>query len=163
MTQDIVLSEVRNDELSIESHVAALWWMDQLANPDPDDAGDPILDAMTALAKQKKLPQLSTLQLMAFYSALGEIVEHKFVKSDHWRPQQPHWGSANRYLATDYHMCVELKTAYEYALGGVDYQGICPFPIKTVMWVSPGDVKVRCGYLGKEVPLLTTGGTDDST
>lgn len=151
-------------QLPIEATTAAKWWADRLRFGAKMESGSPavrmmkpaaayetdIIDVLSTLAAAGA-KKLSAEQIDEFETTLALIVTRRFCQSDGWKPDNPMWGSACRVLAVDYGACDELRAAYQFAGGGRNDQ---VFPIKTIMWISPGSVKVRYGYGGQEEELL---------
>ena len=124
---------------------AVAWWVEQLSGkPVQHDAGDPLINAGIDLFGRDPFPE-SPLRIAKFKKYLTMACMMDF--SDSWKPDQPAWGSANRTLGCDYGPGPLLRLALD--LAGID-QGNLRLPIKTIMWVSPNEVKVRCGYRGRE-------------
>lgn len=143
-----------------EAKVAAKWWADRLRGDCKMQSGDPMTrllsprhaeqtDIIDVLSMLSNVRELSSEQIDVFEATLAAIVAETYCKT--WDIKNPMFGSACRTLAVDYGACDELRAAYQYAGGG---QHVTVFPIKTVMWVNPGSVKVRYGYGGKEVELM---------
>ncbi len=124
-----------------EIEVATTWWADQLRQVPKHDNGDLMHNALAAWASERTRRVITEDQIERFRT---ELVE-RWVKRNtgNWRPGAPGWGSSLRVLATDYAPAGELAEALEAA---EITQGNLVLPIKTMMWIDPGEVKVSCGY-----------------
>lgn len=133
-----------------EIHVAVDWWATQLLGPCHTDAGDPTgnIEAMTMWAQSKR-DQPGEHQIDRFRVALHALTASMCADTS-WREDDPMRGSANRTLAVDYGPDFTIRCALDFA--GIQ-GGSLLLPIKTVMWIDPSSVKVRCGYHGGEVVL----------
>jgi hypothetical protein len=123
-----------------EIKVAAKWWADIILGA-PQDNGDAFQSGF-ATALGLRMPHPTPEQAERF----RELLETKLMahtQSEHWRPDDPIWGGARRTLAVDYHPCALLDDTAKAA--GIDVN-FSTFPMKTVMWIDPGKVEVRCGY-----------------
>lgn len=67
-----------------------------------------------------------------------------------WRPEEPQWGSALRVIAIDYGSDPVLRDAARRA--GFELKTL-DLPLKTVMWINPGIVRVAEGYGAEPVVL----------
>lgn len=150
-----------NEELPAEARVAAKWWADRLRGDCKMESGSPMVrllspkhaestDMIDVLSMLARVKELSPEQIDVFENTLAEIVAGTYCKT--WDVNRPKFGSACRTLSVDYGACNQLRAAYQFAGGGID---VTVFPIKTVMWINPGSVKVRYGYGGDEVELMT--------
>ncbi len=129
-----------------ELHAAVTWWAHALMGDYVDDAGDFLINATAAVFKEKRHPwdRPTRESVERFKIALLCLMAAQFAEA--WNDEQPNWASGNRNLAVDYEPNLILSTALAFAR----VAGTLRLPIKTVMWVSPGSVKVRCGYHGEE-------------
>ncbi len=119
-----------------EIGVAVRWWRAQLLGQKYQDAGDATINLFARVASQR----VSVEQADRFAAELADELE-----------RQCDAGWMERYglrLMTDYHPEEELRDVAERA--DVDNRA---FPIKTVMWIEPGEVRVRNGYGAAEVVL----------
>lgn len=140
-----------------EIHIAADWWADQLFQQALPDAGDPTRQIEASiLAAQSNLDQPTERQINVFRNSLVALTA--VLCADSWREEDPHWGSANRTLATDYGPDSTLQCALNYS--GIS-GGSLWLPIKTIVWISPLSVRVQPGYHGQEVELFS-GDVDSS-
>ncbi|WP_328631955.1 hypothetical protein [Streptomyces sp. NBC_00356] len=99
-------------------------------------------NAVTAVGRSPKTPE----QIEAFRVALAEVIERQLSeRPEDWRPDNPSWASYSRTIAGDYRPAQELETAAEEA--GFKLK-MFDAPMKTVMWVNPGIVKVAIGHGG---------------
>jgi hypothetical protein len=128
-----------NDEIA----AAVNWWADQLRGPAKMDNGD-------AFGSAKDLPPVTEEQIEKFKASLTEKLPAYLGR--YWNPEDPLCGSYFRTLSVDYDPCALLSDAADYA--GIDAQGL-RFPIKTVMWIDPGEVRVACGYGAADVVVWT--------
>jgi hypothetical protein len=138
-----------------EIAAAAKWWADQLRMPpfmDNGDAYQSILGSTTAVT----LPPLQENQIGRFERWLAWLCQTNFSKN--WNPSEPDWARGCRTLATDYGPDLTLHFAAKRA--GIIGDLMLRFPWKTVMWISPGSVKLRCGYGAQELELFKAAGTD---
>jgi hypothetical protein len=152
---------ITQPELPIEATTAARWWADklrfgcnhQVTSPSGRTKDTDIIEALTTLAGNRN-KHLTPEQIDQFEAALAAIVTKVFIETDSWQraKRDPHWGSATRTLSVDYGPCDELRAAYQFAGGPLRSVGV--FPLKTVMWINPGSVKVRYGYHAAEVELI---------
>ncbi|MET4670863.1 hypothetical protein [Streptomyces sp. PvR018] len=129
-----------------EAVAAADWWAQQLDQPPVHGLGareqTDFANAATAVARTPKTAE----QIEAFRIALAEVIERKLSdRPESWRPDDPSWGSYSRTIAGDYRPAEELETAAEAA--GFQLK-MFDVPMKTVMWVNPGIVKVAVGHGG---------------
>lgn len=88
-------------------------------------------------------------QRAAFRRELAPLIEAHLrehetgIWQDSWRPDEPKWGSATRDISIDYGAHPVLKAAAEAA--GITLRTL-DLPLKTVMWINPGEVIVGEGY-----------------
>lgn len=138
-----------------EARAAADWWASRLANGSDDhdlggrDEAERDLTA-TARAGSAALRQRFTAeQVESFADQLGEHIERHLVKCESypnegaWDPADPRRGSALRAIGVDYGPDPVLNDAAERA--GIKLKQF-DLPMKTVMWVNPGEVSVAEGY-----------------
>jgi hypothetical protein len=129
-----------------EAVAAADWWAQQLEQEPVHGIGSPdqtdFANSATTVGRVQKTPE----QIEAFRVALAEVIERKLSdRPEDWRPDNPSWGSYSRTIAGDYRPAEELETAAEEA--GFKLK-MFDVPMKTVMWVNPGVVKVAVGHGG---------------
>jgi hypothetical protein len=124
-----------------EIEAAATWWADKIAGTPKQDNGD-LRQSMLATWAQSKYERPTPDQVAAF----KEILKGKLEKylSDHWCGDNPSFGSYYRTLKTDYDPDAILSSAASEA--GIKIRYCATFPMKTVMWINPGEVLVACGY-----------------
>jgi hypothetical protein len=140
--QEFVLPEV---------WAAANWWGDRLSRREAQDNGDKVQSAFATWAASTAMP-LSTEEREKFVEALSyKLQDRCLTPKDYdprpWRPEQPNWGSALRCVGVDYHPAAVLEEAAEAALGADRTRELSPlWPIKTLMWIDPGVVRVQHGY-----------------
>jgi hypothetical protein len=83
--------------------------------------------------------------------ALSERIEVHLRKwDDAWHPDNPLRGSALRDVSNDYGAHPVLAEAAESV--GIKLRTL-DLPIKTVMWINPGEVKVAEGYSAEPVVI----------
>jgi hypothetical protein len=133
-----------------EARTAAKWWADQLRDQPQHDNGDALGSAFAGLVAAR-LPPLTYEQIAAFEQHLcaGLLV---LLKADTWDETDPGRGGYFRTVAVDYDPDPLLTGAARQAGFKADLR----LPIKTVMWINPGEVSVACGYGAPEekLPLL---------
>ena len=151
-----------------EARAAADWWAGKLAaGTDEHDLGD--RDAAerdltaTARAASAVLRQrFMTEQVDAFAEHLAEGIEQHLVKWESyphegaWDPADPRRGSALRAVDVDYGPHPVLAEAAERA--GIKLK-MFDLPMKTVMWINPGEVTVSEGYGGGVTTVWTPAST----
>jgi hypothetical protein len=137
----------------IETTEAAKWWASRLGNAyhdigDRDDderALSSDANLMTALAGRTFTDE----QRDAFQAAAGQVIEEHLQRWETgiweggWDPAEPLRGSANRAIGCDYNPDQVLQDAG--ARAGIEVR-MLDLPMKTVMWINPGEVKVAEGY-----------------
>ncbi|HEY6117374.1 MAG TPA: hypothetical protein VI172_15590 [Candidatus Dormibacteraeota bacterium] len=127
-----------------EAVAAAEWWADKLANPTRHDLGrgaeesSDLANTVSALVQRQR----SQGQIDLFRIALAEEIE-QHVEKYSWRPDEPDFGSAMRAIMVDYGPDPVLADAAEHA--GFKLKTL-DLPMKTVMWINPGVVKVAEGH-----------------
>lgn len=131
-----------------EAAAAAEWWAEQLRNPpvhSNGDADDDELDSawLIGLVGNHLREQQSEETIEAFRLHLGEEIERHLQRyGGSWDPAHPGTGSMLRCVDVEYSPHETLTAAAAAAgfrLGSFD------LPIKTVMWIDPGLVRVRSG------------------
>jgi hypothetical protein len=136
-----------------EHKVAAQWWADRLAGPCKQDNGDRSMTGMLTAGlmamNQSSLQYPSEEQLEKFKAALVAALDAKAENHAQRGGDYPYRAC----LGVDYGPDADLAKAAEAA--GIDGSRH-RFPIKTVMWINPGDVAVRYGYGADETPLYLT-------
>lgn len=133
-----------------EFSVAAKWWADQLRRPADHDAGDRHLNNSIFLFGLMLKQNFTEDEISAFQSALERVLTEDF-KDDDWHPDDPIRGGYLRCFGTDYGPGDILERAAESA--GIKLTSLT-FPIKTLMWVNPGSVKVKSGYRAESVEIF---------
>lgn len=140
-----------------EVRVAAQWWADRLARRDGVvDLGASDSEAFVLYA-QTKIPPVTDAQVELFRlqleAELRAMITHPMSGWDKAERQGPRWGAAFRTVSVDYGPCPILGKAL--AAAGLDEHSSSLLPLKTTMWVNPGQVMVRHGYNAAEqlVPL----------
>lgn len=127
-------------EMHHETGTAATWWADQLRRPAVQDNGDAAQSSMMADLAALHKP-IAREQIMYFESVLHRLLADKFKSN--WYPGDPQRGSYERTVGVDYGPDEILADASERA--GIAIS-LCRFPVKTMMWINPGEVKVAVGY-----------------
>lgn len=132
-----------------EIEAAVNWWADKLAGGHFQDNGDAYQSVFATLARSETSAPTDD-QLTAFRDRLRDEIGHAIRSHDSWRIDEPMWGGCTegRCVSTDYGPEPLLRRSAD-AAGINDMR----FPIKTVMWISPGQVKVACGY-GKPAEVI---------
>lgn len=134
-----------------EAIAAADWWANKLAQPPVHSLGrgaeqsSALANAATDMARR----QHGQAEIDAFRQTLAEEIE-KHIDDDSWRPENPLWGSYMRAIEVGYGPDAVFTDAAERAgfkLGAFD------LPMKTVMWINPGLVKVAEGYNAQPVVI----------
>ncbi|MEV5449977.1 hypothetical protein [Streptomyces sp. NPDC052535] len=140
-----------------EAIAAAGWWAGKLATPADHDIGrgaeesSALANSVSALVRRQR----SQAQIEAFREALAdEIEQHLAQHPDAWRPDDPLWGSGLRDIGVDYGPDAVLADAAERA--GFELK-MLDLPMKTVMWINPGVVKVAEGYSAQPVIVWRAG------
>jgi len=125
-----------------EINAAVEWWAKVIQEPKHDN-GEP-LQSLFANWLTSKLKPLAEDQIESFKKNLTVKIRELLQKYQHyWREGDPRCGEFFRTIAVDYYPCSELAEAAEKA--GIDATDL-RFPMKTEMWINPGEVKVRHGY-----------------
>jgi len=133
-----------------EIKAAVDWWASQLEAPVKQDSGDANLNLGIALVSSMGRESFPSRRSIARFKEclLVAIAVHC---QQYWNPSQPDLGSACRTVSVDYGPDMILHIAL--AAAGVEI-GTLTLPIKTTMWISPGEVKVAAGYHGKSVTIF---------
>ena len=132
----------------LEAQHAAAWWTTQLGCTEQDN-GDAMGSAFASLVARRINRPLTPAQVTAYRVHLAETIEDHLrqwetgIWDGAWSPAEPSRGSALRAILCDYGPDQVLTDAADRC--GVKI-GRLMFPIKTVMWINPGCVKVRSGY-----------------
>lgn len=123
-----------------EINAAVEWWCHVLSEPFvKQDNGDGLQSVCLSLMADLT-PMPTQDQIEVFRQELTrELAES--IDPAGWHPEEPVRGSYMRTVATDYHPEHVLSVAADRA-GIHDNR----FPVKTVMWINPGEVKVARGY-----------------
>jgi hypothetical protein len=132
-----------------EAVAAAAWWADRLAaGARTHDVGDREASERISQVAALVARQREQAQIERFRDALADLVE-EHLAARVWRPTEPKFGSGLRVIDIDYAPHPVLTRAAERAgfrLGGLD------LPLKTAMWINPGEVRVAEGY---SAPIAT--------
>lgn len=143
-------------EIRPEARAAARWWASQLtgkpvhriAPPEsPDASRADFANIATAVAGRTYTAE----QVEAFRVALERRIE-EFLADQCWYPDDPKRGSYFRVVECGYGPDRVLTQAAEDA--GITVT-ILELPMKTIMWVNPGEVAVSAGYCAPivDVPI----------
>lgn len=126
-----------------EIEAAVKWWGKQLREGTRQDNGDAMQSVLaTMVASQMRV---TPEQVDVFEKTLATLLPKYLGRI--WDPLKPNFGSACRVLDCDYGAHLLLVAAA--LLAGIE--PTCPpFPMKTVMWINPGNVQVRHGYRAPE-------------
>lgn len=133
---------------------AADWWADTLARGASHDNGDAMTSTMLAAAGDLMTPR-SDEQVAAFRAALPTVIERHLAGCT-WDTDRPEFGSAFRTIAIDYAPDRVLSDAA--AEAGFSLR-MTDLPVKTVMWINPGQVTVSEGH-GAEPHAIWQSGED---
>jgi hypothetical protein len=115
---------------------AAAWWADQLRGPAKQDVGyesGTMLRAFLAFGKEP----IDEERIVAFQAARTKAID----------AARDQWGECT--VSVDYNADDTLEDAGDAA--GIDLR--LRLPAKTVMWITPARVQVRCGYGADVVDL----------
>ena len=138
-----------------EARAAADWWADALANGTDDhdlgarDAAERDLTAAARAGSAVLRQRFTDEQVDAFRRQLAERIEQHLIKWESyphegaWDPSDPRRASALRAIGCDYGPDEVLTEAAE--LAGLALK-MFDLPMKSVMWIDPGEVKVSAGY-----------------
>lgn len=133
-----------------EAAAAAEWWAGRLGHARQDiGTRDPDQAAFVAFASAAGRT-FTDEQREAFRRELEGTVEEHLRKWGCWEPEQPRLGSALRCFGVDYGADPVLTDAAERA--GIHLRTL-DLPLKTVMWVNPGEVSVSEGYGAEPVTI----------
>jgi len=137
-----------------EAKAAAAWWASKLAGPSRHETGDAESNILTAFAAGVAGQTFSAAEVAAFEKALAEVIEAG-LSSGSWDLENPDFGSALRVIANDYGPDRMLTYAAEVA----DLRlTMFDLPMKTVMWINPGEVSVSEGYGSGEAVVWRAAG-----
>jgi hypothetical protein len=131
---------------------AAAWWAAQLAAPPQHDVGAPMSTAFANVATERGRRQRTPEQIDAFRTALADRIEQHLAHYC-WLPDEPDFGSYVRAVVVDPVPDDVLADAAERAgfrLTSFD------LPMRTVMWIDPGTVKVAAGHGAGSVVIWVT-------
>lgn len=128
------------DELP-EVIAAAEWWANILREPAKDESGDPFADVLKNVEARRR-PALLEATIEAFTEYLRQAIAAT-IEPEHWRYDNPNWGSGMRGIHNDYQPDRVLQAAAGKA--GID-DIYFRMPWKTDMWINPGEVKVARGH-----------------
>ncbi|MFF9310116.1 hypothetical protein ACF1BS_04310 [Streptomyces sp. NPDC014748] len=131
-----------------EARAAADWWAARLARPARHDVGDVQANAVTNAVSALVQRQRTQAQIQAFREALADEIERHIEHG--WQPENPDFGSYMRTIGVDYGPDPVLADAAEKA--GFELKTL-DLPMKTVMWIDPGVVKVAEGHSAQPVVI----------
>lgn len=129
-----------NSQWEKEVIAAAKWWADQLDSEVKHDNGDKEQSRLANFAASQLEP-ITEEQYCNFREALQNEIDAYLQERNNWRPDEPQRG--HRWIGTDYHPCAVIQKAADAA--GIT-QASLRFPIKTGMWIDPGEVRIARGY-----------------
>ena len=147
-----------------EAVAAAAWWASRLGRAVHDigarTSGERDSTAFALAATAVAGGRFTDEQVAAFRRELAVTIEGHLRRwqtdpfEGAWRPADPQWGSALRSFGCDYGPEPVLKDAAERA--GFTIRSL-DLPMKTVMWVNPGIVRVREGCSADAVTVWDAG------
>lgn len=144
-------------ERNEEANVAARWWADLLRNPEDvrHDVGDLEANAMTNWARENdsRNDEFDAALVDAFEDDLARRIQDEIEERRTWDYMQPYVN--NTVVKCDYHADPLLQAAAEEV--GLEISSMTTFPAKTTMWIDPGHVSVRSGYMGDVETLWECG------
>ena len=125
-----------------EIEAAVDWWVNIICGKTPEQiSGDESYDALTK-AFPRNFKPISLEMRYLFHEYLRVTIAARISQTG-WKIDNPNWGSAMRVIHCDYHPDNVLEAAAQRA-GIYDLYFRCP--IKTNMWINPGEVKVSQGH-----------------
>jgi BTG family protein len=133
-----------------EAIEAARWWAQQLTAVPEDDLDvqelldDPRSLGLLALSRSTVKP-LTREEADQYAEALAVGIEQHLAQWGRWDPAKPHFGSALRSIGVDYGPERVLTDAVDAV--GLKISRVA-WPMKTVMWIDPGEVRVAVGERG---------------
>ena len=140
-----------------EAQAAARWWADHLTADGDVRTGDAMQEILTLGARAKSLATVTAEQVEAFTAHLEQaVLEMLHDEHSSWTKAvetEPHVGSAFRSLTVDYHPDKILQGALDAA--GIQRRAGGWLPLKTVMKVNPGRLRVKLGYRAEWEELST--------
>lgn len=132
---------------------AANWWASRLGNAEPhvtDSRDDAERETQAVAVFASSFSRTFTdQQRTAFARELAPLIEAHLRENETgiwegaWRRDDPKRGSAIRDVSIDYAAHPVLRQAAEAA--GIELKTL-DLPLKTVMWINPGEVIVAEGY-----------------
>lgn len=132
-------------EIVDEARIGARWWANCLRNPDSvtHDAGDLMVNAMTSWARDadSRNDEFPPEKVDRFEEALIPKIQDR-IDDQPWDPQQPFM--RNTAIRCDYHADPILQEAADDV--GLEISSMTTFPIKTTMYIDPGEVRVAGGH-----------------
>ncbi|MFF8406933.1 hypothetical protein ACF06P_35560 [Streptomyces sp. NPDC015684] len=127
-----------------EAIAAAAWWAQTLAKPVRHDLGrgaatqSTLANSVAALVRRQR----SLAEIEAFRDALADEIERHLTQNS-WHPDEPDFGSYMRAIEVGIGPDAVFTDAAETA--GFELKTL-DLPMKTIMWINPGIVKVAEGY-----------------
>lgn len=137
---------------------AARWWADVMSTPGLfQDNGDALTGGMATLFRDR-IPALSADERLVFERELCDRLQEYVSQGDNWEraTREPGWGSAFRCVGVDYGPDSVLQAAADRIAGNDPKQAArlsLLWPIKTHMWINPGNVTVQHGYGAKRTQI----------
>ena len=145
-------NDIAKMEMEKEIEAAVDWWAKQFQAPKPSDNGDLATEMMKDMYALRLEPL--TPETLEKFKQEFRLRLPNFLLEGGWenavRENNPSIGSYCRCLVCDYGPCGPLRDALEAA--GVT-QLLLRAPMKTYMWINPGNVKTRLGYHADEVTI----------
>lgn len=141
-----------------EAQAAARWWANHLTADGDVRTGDAMQEILTLGARAKSLATVTAEQVEAFTAHLESSVL-ELIRDEHsgWdkavEQGEPHIGGAFRKLEVDYHPDKILQGALDAAQ--IQRRAGGWLPLKTVMKVDPGRLRVKVGYRAEWEELST--------
>ncbi|MFB4275759.1 hypothetical protein ACBJ59_10740 [Nonomuraea sp. MTCD27] len=140
-----------------EAHAAARWWANHLTADGDVRTGDAMQEILTLGARSMSTATVTAEQVEAFATHLEQAIL-EMLRDEHasWAKAvetEPHVGSAFRRLEVDYHPDRILQGALDAA--GIQRRAGGWLPLKTVMKVDPGRLRVKLGYKAEWEELST--------
>ena len=133
-----------------EVDVAVNWWTGHLERA----------CAATRRGGVTRGPATTAAEVVMFREAFRRVLTAYLRPS--WRPDEPTWAQGTRAFGVVY----GPDDVIAVALDKSGIQGSAWLPIKTTMWIDPGEVRVRVGRhapietLWKRVPTSTAAGSE---
>ena len=139
-----------------EAEVAAKWWTDLLRDNDVEhDNGEPMQSAFAQTIRDKDPRNDGFLgeNLSRFEEVLAKKIQEKINSRKTWDYEKPQLGQT--LIKCDYHADSLLQESAEEV--GMEISSMTTFPMKTTMWIDPGEVYVSAGYQSDPVTIWEMG------